>query len=118
MNQKEPRGRVPGAGAVAAVILFALGSGSIAGPREDRAVCWENYRVCADGAGRAEEWRTVCYSDYSACMKDPGELQCTEADEVSCKAVRAECLNDGDGSEVISYHCRQDFQVCLDSFGC
>lgn len=118
MNQTEPWGRIWNTGAIVTVMLLAMASGSAAGPREDRTACWENYRVCAAGAGRAEQWRTVCYSDYSACMKSPGEMQCTEADEKSCKTGRSECLNGGDGSEVISYHCRQDYQVCLDSFAC
>lgn len=103
---------------MAATMVLALVSGATAGPREDRTACWDNYSLCVAGAGRAEQWRTVCYSDYSACMKNPGEMQCTEDDEKTCKSVRGECLERGDGSEVISYHCRQDYQVCLDSFAC
>ncbi len=118
MNQTEPGAKSGGLCAIAAVIVTALACGAAAGPREDRAACWDSYRICADGAGRAEQWRTVCYSDYSACMKNPGEMQCTTADEKACKTVRSECQAGGDGSEVNSYHCRQDYQVCLDSFGC
>lgn len=118
MNQGGWVSRAPEMAAVASLLVMGLAFSSAAGPREEREACWESYRVCAAGAGRAEQWRTVCYSDYSACMKNPGELQCTEADEKSCQTLRSECLGAGDGSEVVSYHCRQDHQVCLDSFGC
>lgn len=106
---------------VFAVLLFAplcLPSALAAGPREDRAACWDGYSVCVLGAERAEQWRTVCYSDYSSCMKNPGEIQCREEDKAQCEAGNRECTQRGDGSGVITYHCNQDHQVCLDSFGC
>lgn len=89
-----------------------------AGAREHRAACWSSYSLCVIGAAREERWRTVCYSDYSACMKNPGEISCTSDDEARCTSAHNECTARGDGSEVVTYHCTQDQQVCLDSFGC
>ena len=88
------------------------------GAREDRAACWDAYSLCVIGAGREERWRTVCYSDYSACMRSPGDISCQADDKTACSSARDECTDRSDGSEVVSYHCNQDYQVCLDSFGC
>lgn len=111
---------LPRCGAMFGICILAIvaSSSANAGAREDRAACWSAYSLCVIGAAREERWRTVCYSDYSACMKNPGEISCTSEDEAKCTAAHKECTARGDGSEVITYHCKQDQQVCLDSFGC
>lgn len=101
-----------------AMLAIARGEAVLADPRDERTACWEAYELCAAGAGRAEQWRTTCYSDYAVCMKNPGNIACTDEDKGKCRTMRKDCIARGDDSEVVRYHCRQDYQVCLDSFGC
>jgi hypothetical protein len=89
-----------------------------AGAREDSRACWENYALCASGAGDMNSWRTVCYSDYTACMGNTPPVECLPDDEAYCSDARTRCAvrsSDLDNGDAL---CSEDHQVCLDTHGC